>query len=282
MIIPDHQIETPEVRSWKGLHLLHFQSSSCSQKVRVLLREKGLDWTSHPVNLAREEHVTPWFMGINPRGVVPVLVHDGVVHAESNDILEYLDALPSDQASFFPQDEEERRTVKQDLLLEDSLHMDLRNLTMGFIMPYRLARKSKATLARWENEGQTNPKRAIEVQWWRDYASDGIPPATAQRSVDAHRAVFLRLDERLEDSPWLIGDRLSVLDISWFITATRLAHAGYPLENHPHLADWRSRLAARPAFVEETSDPRPMQVALNAYQAFRRFTKTALRDVTDL
>ena len=33
----------------------------------------------------------PWFLGINPRGLVPVLVHDGAVHIESNDIIQYLD-----------------------------------------------------------------------------------------------------------------------------------------------------------------------------------------------
>lgn len=93
MIVSDEQITTREVAAWRGLHLLHFQGSSCSQKVRVLLREKGLVWVSHPVNLAADAHVSPWFLGVNSRGVVPVLVHDGVVHVESNDILEYLDRL---------------------------------------------------------------------------------------------------------------------------------------------------------------------------------------------
>ena len=30
-------------------------------------------------------------MGINPRGLVPVLVHDGAVHVESNDIILHLE-----------------------------------------------------------------------------------------------------------------------------------------------------------------------------------------------
>ena len=91
MRVPPEQITTEEVKSWQGLHLLHFQSSTCSQKVRILLREKGLEWTSHPIDLPRNEHVSEWFLGINSRGVVPVLVHDGEVHVESNDILAYLD-----------------------------------------------------------------------------------------------------------------------------------------------------------------------------------------------
>lgn len=281
MIIPDEQVTTREVKDWRGLHLLHFQSSSCSQKVRVLLREKNLAYTSHPVNLAAEKHVSPWYLGINPRGVVPALVHDGVVHVESNDILEHLDALESEAEPFFPQNEAERAWVKENLAFEDSLHMDLRNLTMGFVMPRRFAKKSEKTLARWESEGRADPKRALEVKWWRDFARDGIPRETAQASVDAHRKVFRMLDERLESSPWLIGDRLSVLDIAWFITTRRLSIAGYPLEQHARLASWHARLAERPAFAAETRHPFALgRIVIPLYALYRRLEGTTLTDLT--
>ena len=282
MILPDDQITTREVTGWRGLHLLHHQVSSCSQKVRVLLREKGLSWTSHPVDLARQEHVSAWYLGINPRGVVPVLVEDGVVHIESNDILEHLDGLPSPSgaAPFFPRDDAERARVKENLAHEDSLHVDLRNLTMGFLMPKRLVQKSPETLRRYEEEGRENPKRAKEVAWWRDYAAHGISQQTAQASVDAHRAVFEQLDGRLAESEWLIGDRISILEVAWFITTRRLSAAGYPLERHPRLAAWHARLMQRPAFAEETADPAILRVALPIYRAFRRLRGTTLQDLT--
>ena len=280
MIIPDEHVTTGEVKAWRGLHLLHFQSSTCSQKVRILLREKGLAWESHPVDLARQKHVSPWFLGINPRGVVPVLVRDGVVHVESNDIMAVLDEMPSDAEPFFPQDTAEREAVDADLALEDSLHMDLRNLTMGFIMPHRLARRPEATLERWEREGRTDPKRAKEVAWWREYSRSGIPAEQLQASVDAHRKVFEDLEERLASRPWLLGERLSVLDVSWFITTLRLSHAGYPFARHPRLADWHDRLTRRSAFAEESRDPAPMRAALQVYAAYRRLTGTTLTDLT--
>ena len=83
----DEYIKTREVRDWQGVHLLHFSGSACSQKTRIFLNLKDIDWVSHPVNLGTQQNYTPWFLGINPRGLVPVLVHDGVVHIESNDIL---------------------------------------------------------------------------------------------------------------------------------------------------------------------------------------------------
>jgi glutathione S-transferase len=64
----------------------------------------------------KHEHASPWYLGINPRGVVPV--RDGVVHVESNDILAYLDALPSDADSIFPQAPQERAIVDATLMLE--------------------------------------------------------------------------------------------------------------------------------------------------------------------
>ena len=86
-------ILTTEVLEWKGLNLFHFQSSSCSQKTRILLSEKGVEWESHPINLMTHENFTHWFLGINPRGLVPVIVHNGEVHIESNDIMRYIDTV---------------------------------------------------------------------------------------------------------------------------------------------------------------------------------------------
>ncbi len=276
MQIPPEQIATTEVQGWKGLHLLHFQGSSCSQKVRILLAEKGLAWESRPVDLIRHENTRPWFLGINPRGVVPVLVHDGVVHVESNDILEYLDALPSEAAPFFPRDDAERAVARRSLDLEDSLHMDLRTITMGFLAPQRLAKKPPATLEAFERGGAPDAKRAKEVAWWRDFAEKGIPDDQARSAAAAFQAAFEELEKRLADHPWLLGDRISVLEIAWFISIHRLVQAGYPLERHPRLSGHYAKLRARPSFLREVA-PRGLPGAvLRAYGAWRRLTGTTL------
>ena len=38
----DSDIKTREVLDWKGVHLLHFFLSSCSQKLRIFLNLKGI------------------------------------------------------------------------------------------------------------------------------------------------------------------------------------------------------------------------------------------------
>ncbi len=277
MILSEDQIKTKEVLKWKGLHLLHFRGSSCSQKVRTLLREKGIKVTFHHVDLARNKHVTPWYLGINPRGVVPVLVHDGVVHVESNDILEYLDDLPSKAPSFFPQTEEEREIVRDSLDLENSLHEDLRNLTMGFMTPRGVVTKSEETLRRYEREGVEDPSRMKEVAWWRNFAEHGVPDEVAKASIEAYRAAFETLDAQLANTPYLMGDRLSVLDLAWFISSNRLELAGYPLKWHPNLLTWHKRLKRRRAFAQETDMGFAItKVVVPLYRLFRYLQGTTM------
>jgi len=75
----ESDIATKEALKWRGVHLIHFQGSACSQKTRIFLNLKGIDWEPHPLNLATQENFKPWFLGINPRGLVPVLVHPTMV-----------------------------------------------------------------------------------------------------------------------------------------------------------------------------------------------------------
>ena len=80
------------------LELYHFDRSPAAQKVRLALAEKGLDWDGHYIETCfdkRDQH-DPGYLKLNPRGVVPTLVHDGRVIRESNVILEYIeDAFPA-------------------------------------------------------------------------------------------------------------------------------------------------------------------------------------------
>ena len=74
------------------LELYHFWSSTCSRKVRFALAEKGLDWTSHHIDIVEKlENLEPDYIKLNPNGVVPTLRHNGNIITESNIIIEYLD-----------------------------------------------------------------------------------------------------------------------------------------------------------------------------------------------
>jgi len=45
-----------------------------------------------------------------------------------------------------------------------------------------------------------------------------------------------------------MGDRISIVDISWFVNLQRLEKMGYPLSRYPELFQYYQRLQSRPAF----------------------------------
>ena len=274
----DEDIETREVLDWQGVHLLHFSGSACSQKTRIFLNLKGIDWVSHPVNLGTQQNYTPWFLGINPRGLVPVLVHDGAVHIESNDILAYLDqAFPSPRLI-----SDETREETLDLLREeDDLHLDLRALTMRFVMPKFLVEKKPNSLETYEHTmgtvgGVPDPRKEIELGFWRDYARQGISDERATSAARKFQRAYDVLETRLREQPYLMGERLSVVDIAWFIYTHRLRDAGYPFKRlHPAIHRWYLALLNRKEFSKEVRVPPPVGLitrALHAVQAFRGST----------
>ena len=83
------------------IELYHTAHSTCSQKVRLALAEKGLpergrDWIEHEVDLGKFEQLEPAYLKMNPNGVVPTFVHNGQILCESSAIMEYLEeALPA-------------------------------------------------------------------------------------------------------------------------------------------------------------------------------------------
>ena len=278
----ESDIKTTEVLDWQGVHLLHFAGSSCSQKTRIFLNVKGTDWHSHPVNLVAQDNYKPWFLGINPRGLVPVLVHDGEVHIESNDILDYLDRtfpLPS----LIPVGQ--RDAILAGLRDEDDLHPDIRTLTMRFVLPKFLAQKKPAALTAYKQSdgtitGKMDPHKQVELNFWRDYAEQGVTDEQARDSAQKFHAALSGYDAKLAYQPYLTGANLTVLDIAWFIYVHRLVAATYPVANeHPRIYQWYRRLLAKDAFAKEVTIPAPLRLISGALHLAQSATGKTLSKV---
>ena len=256
----DSDIKTREVLTWNGVHVLHFIGSSCSQKLRIFLNLKNIPWQSHPIDLPGNENFGPWFLGINPRGLVPVLVHDGAVHIESNDIIQHLEKkFPSPR--LIPQGHENE--VAALLKHEDDLHLDLRTLSFRFVFAPPGPPKPAEALASYAAngtgtvQGAKDRDKEIQIEFWQRAAKEGFTDERARASAQKFRAEFDALDKRLKQSPYLMGDALSVLDIAWFIYAFRLSLAGYPFTRlHPRVSAWKQKLEARPEFAKEIAGTR--------------------------
>ena len=264
----DGDIRTREVLGWKGVHLLHYAGSSCSQKLRIFLNLKGIDWRSHVVDLQKHENFSPWFLGINPRGLVPVLVHDGAVHIESNDIIAYLEkTFPTPRLIPAGLEQEVSTLLKH----EDDLHLDLRTLSFRFVFAPPGPPKPAEVLQRYAANGSGTVRgvadrdKAAQIAFWERAAREGFPDPAARASAHKFRVEFDALDGRLADAPFLLGASLSVLDIAWFIYAYRLSLAGYPIARlHPRVGIWFERLCARPEFSREVAAPAEVEERIRA------------------
>lgn len=264
-------VKTKEVLGWQGLHVFHFPFSSCSQKLRIFLNLKGAKWESHSIDLMKNENLTPWYLGINPRGLVPVLIDDGDVHIESNDIILYLEKkFP--EPRLVPAGHENE--VAALLKLEDDMHLDLRALSFRFVFnppsPPKLANDLEvyATAGSGTVGGKKDGRVGVEIGFWKTYASEGITDAVAKSAAANFRTAFGEIDARLGRQPYVLGDQLSVADIAWFIYANRLELAAYPFERlHPNLWAWYGKLLQRPEFAKEVALPPPVKHHFDATRA---------------
>ena len=262
----DSDIKTREVLEWKGVHILHFMGSSCSQKLRIFLNLKGIEWESHPVDLFTNQNFRPWFLGINPRGLVPVLVHDGAVHIESNDIIIYLEKIfPTPKLIPAGHENEIAALLKH----EDDLHLDLRTLSFRFVFSPPGPPKPVESLQSYAANGTGTVRgvkdrdKEIQIEFWERAAKEGFTDERARASALKFRGEFDALNDRLAKHPYLMGDSLIVLDIAWFIYAHRLSLAGYPFPRlHPLVSAWVEKLRARPEFAKEITMP-PDAIARN-------------------
>ena len=264
----DGDIKTREVLDWKGVHVLHFMGSSCSQKLRIFLNVKGIEWESHPVDLFTNENFQPWFLGINPRGLVPVLVDDGAVHIESNDIIQHLEQkFPTPK--LIPSGHETEITAL--LKHEDDLHLDLRTLSFRFVFNPPGPPKPAVMLESYAANGTGTVRgvkdrdKEIQIDFWQRAAKEGFTDERARASAHKFRVAFDALDQLLAQRPYAMGDSLSVLDIAWLIYANRLSLGGYPFARlHPRVAMWMEKLRNRPEFSKEIAMPPEAATRLEA------------------
>ena len=279
-------VKTKEVLDWKGLHVFHFPFSSCSQKTRIFLNLKGAQWESHPIDLMGNENLTPWYLGVNPRGLVPCIVDDGDVHIESNDILVHMEQkIPEPQ--LIPPDQAEEAAAL--LELEDKLHLDLRALSFRFVFNPPGPPKGPEELATYAKEGsgtvggKKDGRVDIEIGFWETYAKEGITDEVATKAAANFKRVFGEIDARLASRPYILGDTLSAVDIAWFIYTNRLEHAAYPFERlHPNLWAWYGKLLQRPEFANEVALPPPVAEAFEATRKQYAAEGKSLEQVTGL
>lgn len=234
------------------LELYHDWRSFCSIKVRLCLAEKKLAWESRFVDLMKLEHTTPAYLALNPNGVVPTLVHDGVPIHESTLINEYLEEV-FPEIPLMPDDPVERARARFWVKYEDDvLHPAIRPATFAMMMARELADRSDEELAAMV-EAHPNKQRAEELV---RAARSPVDEAKVEAARQTMRTALDRLERRLGEVPWLGGNSYSLADIAAapFIDRLEELNLSGLWTTRPALTDWIARTKARPAYREAIPD----------------------------
>ncbi|WP_371155814.1 glutathione S-transferase family protein [Jannaschia sp. 2305UL9-9] len=226
--------------------LYHAHHSTCSQKVRIALAEKGIEFESVIVDLANKGHLTPEYLAINPNGVVPTLVHNGATIVDSSVIIEYLDEV-FDGPSLLPADPVARAKVRA----------WMRFLEEVPTYAVRVPSFNKAFLGRFE--GMSNDEfqesqadvRPLRKHFYRKMSENGFGAEAVQESLDQMTLTCSRMQKALQDGPWLAGEDFSLADVVAAPLIDRMADLGLDdiwTTDFPLVEDWFQRMKARPTY----------------------------------
>jgi glutathione S-transferase len=229
-----------------ALALYHNDMSSCAQKVRLTLAEKGLEWESRHLDLRAGDHQHDWYIKLNPRAVVPTLIDGDNVVPESNVINEYLDERfpdpPLKPADPFGR-ARMRLWTKQ---LDEGVH-DAGIAVLSFAVAFRHQYISRGEAGAAMLESIPDPAKRERR---RDVIEKGLDSPFFRNAIARLLTLYRDMDTALSSHSWLAGDHYSIADAAFTPYIVRLDHLDVMglLDPTPRTADWYRRIKARPSF----------------------------------
>jgi glutathione S-transferase len=226
------------------LELYHSHVSTCSQKVRLVLAEKRLDWQSRPIRFDRGDHLSPEYLKLNPNGVVPTLVHDGDPVIDSSVINEYLeDVYP--QVSLRPKDP--KNTARMRAWRQYIDEVPTPAIRPPSFNAFIVRLWSHMTDEEFVSYADRLPLRK---HFYRKMGRTGFDKADIDEALDKLRQSLMRMERSLADGPWLIGEQYTLADVSITPTIVRMEdiNLSWMWKDLPGVTDWYARITARPNF----------------------------------
>ncbi len=195
------------------------------RRVRIFLAEKGIAIDKVEVDIAGGGNLTPDYLAMNPRGVVPtLLLDDGSILDESVAICRYFEML-----------QPEPNLLGRDALESAQIESWQRRMEFDGLL---------AVASTFRNEAEPFLNRSMPG------AVPGLPaiPALAERGRVLTAHFFEMLNARLGQSEFVAGDRYTIADISALVAVdfAKWIRMRVP-EAHAHTKRWYEAVSARPS-----------------------------------
>ena len=188
--------------------LYGFAQSGNAYKPALALELAGADWAPRFVDYFGGETRSPAYRAINVMGEVPVLEHRGRRLTQSGVILDY---LAGTMGRFGWGDDDERREILRWLL--------------------------------WDNHKLTS--YTATYRFMRALTKDPDPAVLAEFGKRA-RGAWGVLDAHLKDRAWIVGERLTIADLSCCAYLFFDDEIGVDWGEFPAIGAWLERLKAEP------------------------------------
>lgn len=232
------------------LKLFTAHNSICTQKVFLTLIEKGLPWESDYIDLFNNEQYRPEYLKLNPKGVVPTLIHEGHAIVESTLICEYLDqTFP--QPSLVPASAFERAQMRRwSKHIDEGVFEATREISFSAMFRDKMkAMTQEQRDGRFRNIGDPG-RRARMISTYEL----GCGSPFVEQGIFAFEKLFGEMEETLSDGrPWLVGQNFSLADINVIPFAARLDYLTLLdvwIQDRPLVAAWWQSAKARPSFLD--------------------------------
>lgn len=264
-------VTIPHIREWE---LYHNGFSLCSKKLRVCLRELGIDYTSHPIDLIETgsyQNVGRRYLAVNPAGLVPVLVHRGHPIYESHEEIVYAARHAGERGRALAGADGARRAVVErwsdrGSLVGDDPTQDTAgragNCIPGLTFPLFATMVRHIPWRRFAEGLLFHPQKrrpllflVLKLRGVRGLPRLGPLVSILRRSRDDMGRHLDALEAQLAASagPWIAGDVLTLADVSWVVILDRIVEADWDAffwggGRRPHVAAYWLRWQGRPSF----------------------------------
>ena len=224
--------------------LYHSVESTCSQKVRLVLSEKQLQWQQININLRKGEQFDPAYLKLNRKAVVPTLIHDEKVVRESTVIIEYLDEVFAEPAlkPVAPIDKAHMRLLLK--AFDEEVHPSVGILSYAIVLRHQM---NKLKTPEEMEEHFNNVVDPMRRQRQRGTHFDGLQSPSAAQALMTLGKVMKLMEELLGTKKWLCAETYSLADACAVPYMVRINNIGLTClwEDKSELQNWFKRAVER-------------------------------------
>ncbi len=208
-------MQTTHRRPAQAFKLYGYAASGHCHRVQLMLSLLDLPAEYIDIDLMAKAQKTPEFLAMNAFGQVPVIRDGDICLADSNAILVYL-------ATRYGQPGE---------------WLDTTPIAMAEVQRWLSVAAGLVAFG---------PALARVIQLFKR-------PTNPDEAISRAHQLLAVMDGHLRNSPYLVGGRPSIADISNYSYIARAPEGNVDLEPYPQVRSWLSRIEALPGFVPMVS-----------------------------